>query len=449
MIPSPLQRLAQDRHALALLILLAAAFALVLRPSIHGNDGVQNYAYLRSLVFDGDLDFTNEYTFYISREASWFDGKQIPRDPVTGRPINLYGVGSSVLWAPWVIGFHIAGKLANACGAAFTLDGYSRLYEIAVGMASCFYASLGLMFVFRLLRREASSENVLWACIAVWLASPLFFYMYLHPSMSHANSFFLAALLLWVYEGGDSVRRWACMGAVAGLLVLTRFQDGVLLGAVAAGELVRRRESPGSDARIRAAFFARRYGVFAVAAAAVFSLQMLAWWALQGSPFSGPRAYMMQGSLRPWAPVHAIQVLFSSFHGLYFWHPVLLAATAGLFVGGFSHRFRLIALVGIAGQLWVVSSWSIWWAGASFGHRMFISVLPFLAVGAASLLCRTGKFRHAARVAVLLLSFWNFGYIVQYGANMIPRQSPVPIGTLVRNNVIEVPRHLVHLVFPR
>jgi hypothetical protein len=416
--------------------LVAAAFLCVLRPSIRGNDGVQNYAPLRSLLFDRDLDYTNEYAHYFARDAAWFDNKHIPRDPVTGRPVNLYGIGNAVLWAPWVLLFHGAGIVAQGMGVPVTLDGYSALYEAAVGIGSAFYASLGLLLLHRALRRRFGDDPAFWAMLVAWLASPLFFYMHLHPSMSHANSFFLAALLLLLYLGGDGVRRWAAMGAVAGLMTLVRFQDLLIVAALVPAELLRRdRGSPG--ARLK------RYAAFCAAAIAVFSPQLLAWDYLQGSPFSGPRAYMTQGTVKPWAPVHVLEVLFSPRHGLFYWTPALMIGLAGLLAPRGDVRLKLLCLAAFAAQLWIISSWSIWWAGASFGHRMFISTLPALAVGAASLLSGYPRAGRVLKPLVLVLILWNFGCMAQYALGIIPRQEGVSYAVLARNNFVTLPRMAV------
>lgn len=427
-----------DSRLLALVLMVVCAYFVVLRPSIRGNDGVQNYAYLHSVMFDSDLDFSNEYGHYFALEATWFDSKQIPRDPVTNLPINLYGVGSSLLWAPWVGTFHLAGKAVNALGGHLVLDGYSPLYERAVAMGSCFYASLGLLLLFGLLRRYFASDNALWAVLLVWLASPLFFYMYLHPSMSHANSFFLAALLLSVYLGGDSLRRWVAMGVVSGLLVLTRYQDAFLLLALVPGELMRFYSSSPEE---RTRFGARvlRYALFGITAALVFSPQLFVWHTLQGSMLSGPRAYMTQGKIDLLAPTHLTQVLFSSRHGLLFWHPGLMLALAGLLIPSLM-REKLVCFTAFFAQLWIVSAWSIWWAGASFGQRMFISSLPFLAFGAGALFHSAARIGLWLRLLILVLILWNFGLIVQYGTGMIPRQTGVEFRQLLYNNFVRIPR---------
>ena len=424
-------------------VVCAAAVAFVLRPSIHGNDGVQNYAYLRSLLFDGNLDFSNEYEYYMSRHAEWFDRKAIPRDPVTGLPINLYGVGNALLWSPWVLTAHAVGLAANAAGAGITLDGYSPLYAGAVGLASATYASVGLVLLSGLLARLAGIQRSLLAVAFVWLASPLFFYMLLHPSMSHANSFFVATDLLLLYLGGDSPARWVAMGAVAGLMVLVRFQDGALLAALAVGEagkFTHQYRVGSTRTGLWLAGRCARYGLFTLAVLAVTSVQMAAWQVLQGSAFSGPRAYMDQGSFGFLIPRHTLEVLFSARHGLFYWHPALLIGLVGLFVARDAPRERAIAIGAFVAQLWVVASWSHWWAGASFGHRMFVSTLPFLAIGFAVGLPAAPRRQMVVAVLAALLILWNFGLIVQYGAGLIPRQAEVTLKTMAYNNFVAIPR---------
>lgn len=429
---------------MALAVFLAVALFAVLRPSIHGHDGVLNYSYLHSLMFDGNLDFANEYKYYLDREAEWFNNEELRRDPTTGLASNQYGVGCSILWSPWVLAFHAAGRAANALfGTHLVLDGYSRLYEVAVGIGSCFYASLGLILVFRLLRRQFDESAAFWSCLLVWLASPLFFYMYFHPSMSHANSFFLAALFLAIYLGGDGLLRWAVLGLTGAMLFMTRFQDAALLAAMVPGEIWRMKRTIDHSPQPTWSSRFSRYALFAAAFAIGITPQLVAWHILQGNAFSGPRAYGPDGSMRLWAPVHVLEVLFSSRHGLFFWHPALLIAAAGLLIADKNPRLKLIALAAFSAELWIISSWSVWWAGASFGQRMFISALPFMAIGAASLFAREGKTRRPLQAATIALILWNFGCVVQYGAGMIDRQKPVPMTTLLRNNFLEVPRRLM------
>lgn len=435
-----------DPWARWLTALLLLALILVLRPSIHGNDGVQNYAYLRSLLFDGDLDFSNEYAHYFSQSPGWFDDKPIPRDPVTGKPINLYGVGNALLWAPWVLMAHAVGVFLRAWGADIALDGYSRIYEWGVGVGSAVYASVGVRLLYALLRSWFGSVAAFWSVVLVWLGTPLFFYTYFHPSMSHANSFFLSALLMYLYWRGRRQRRdfWVALGIVSGLSVLTRFQDAALVFAMGVAELlwtwrwwVRLRRRGGAVALWPR--LAMRALLFSAGLAVIFSLQLWAWRELQGSAWSGPRGYLAQGRLDIWTSPHMFNALFSSFHGLFHWHPVLLLGVAGLFAPAIPARRRMYAVLGFATQAWIVGSWTIWWAGASLGQRMFISVFPQLGVGFAALFGGAERLRRWACLIVVVALWWNLGLTVQYATRAIPRQGPVTLLELARNNVLRVP----------
>ncbi len=423
-----------------LIVLLIVALTFVTRPSIHGNDGVQNYVYLRSLLFDGDFDFTNEYRHYFGTAPEWFDHKDPPRDPVTGKPINLYGVGNALLWAPWVFAFHGLGLIVEKLGVEIALDGYGKLYQWAVGVGSAFYASVGLFLLFLFLRNWVSTRVAFWTVLFLWLGTPLFFYSHIHPSMSHANSFFLSTLLVYLWWGRRFTRRHAfALGTVAGLLALTRFQDAVLLVPLALVEFLRwwhllRRRWAWNFKRQWVFRRLQCWGCFLVAMVAICSLQCFAWAELHGSPVSGPRGYLSQGQVDLLRPRHALQVLLSPFHGLLHWHPLLIFGLIGLCFRMIPPRLRLAAATAFLVQVWIVGSWSIWWAGASFGHRMFISTFPWLALGTAAIWeawNRRHRWLIPSIVAVALL--WNFGLVVQYAARIIPRQAPVSILTLGKN----------------
>ena len=424
-------------------LLLLFSLVFITRPSIHGNDGVQNYSYARSLIFDSNLDFTNEYDHFISKEADWFDKKQIPRDPLTNLPINLYGVGSSILWSPWILWAHGVISVLNLNGYHLDASGYSWPYEWAISFGSAFYATLALWLLFRKFRSMTSEMSAFWAVLIIWLASPLFFYMYVHPSMSHANSFFLSTLfLLQVFTRRKSAGRWFLFGLTCGLLTVTRFQDGILLVGLLISEFwdfCRTEES-----KLR--WIAKSIGFYLcwlIGFIVVISLQLLAWQKLQGSWTSGPRAYMMQGTLDLLHPRHLTDVLFSSRHGLLYWHPALVLGFAGLLIAGRYLKEKLLCLICFAVILWVTGSWSIWWAGASFGQRMFISSFPFLAFGALFTVGRQRWVGILLKVVLIVAIIWNFGCIVQYGLGLIPRQKEVTFAEFPHNNFVTIPNLII------
>src|SRR6185295_19065349 len=132
--------------------LIVAIFLLLLplsTPRIYATDEVQYFAYLRSLYFDGDIDFRNEYQHFAdiglrNGDSAVFDAllRDNPRDPPlipeTGLYRNVAPIGAALLWSP---GFPLADllvRVANPLGAHIQADGYSWPYISAV----CFMLEL-------------------------------------------------------------------------------------------------------------------------------------------------------------------------------------------------------------------------------------------------------------------------------------------------------------------
>jgi hypothetical protein len=434
----------------ALVLTLLAVLAL--RPSIHGMDGVGNYVYLASLLRGGDLDFRDDYALFDARRDYPFRFADLPVNPRTGRPSNRYGVGSALFWSPFVIPLHVA-LLAVRPDLA---DPISRPYEWAVGVGTAFWGSLGLWLLYRKLREEWGRLTCGAATAALVLATPLGFYLYAHGSMSHGIGFFLTTALLLAFDRAwrrPDARALAGCGALAGLLVITRFQDApwALLTAGALAWRVSRRDDPTASATPRQPAM---LSVFVLTALLVALPQLAVWKSLYGSWLSGPLPYLdaSAGRFELW-PRHGVAALFSGRHGALAWHPAIAVGLGGLVaLARRRPRWRAPALLGLAGfaaLAWLVGCWSMWWAGASFGNRFFISALPFVALGLAPVLEAGGRRRRqaSALAALGLLMVWNLGLLFQYATQMIPREDPVSWPRVIRQNLVDVPRRLVDRLF--
>ena len=114
-----------------------------------------------------------------------------------------------------------------------------------------------------------------------------------------------------------------------------------------------------------------------------FLPQLIAWQMLYGKFWVSP--YLNRGYGFNFLQPHLVEVLFSARSGLIFWTPVVTIALAGFFLKEFPKTISrwYIALL-IVLQLYLVASWTTWWQGASYGGRMFISLLPILGLGLAT-----------------------------------------------------------------
>ena len=425
-----------DRTEIALAAALFGSLVLV-TPRIAESDAIEYFSYLPSVLLDGDLSFEDEYRHFYDEDP---DGRQgfketfLERSTPTGLRLNFGPIGTAVLWSPFYVATHVGLSLFGDDGAA---DGMSQPYRTAVTLASAFYAGIGLLLSYRLARRYARPFVCFVAVVALWWATPVAYYMYIAPGMSHAVSLFAVAVFFslgpWVMAS-PSPGRWAIWGASAGLMALVREQNGFFVVA-ALVPLVSTWKLPETI---------KRAAAFGVTAFIVFAPQFVVYQILNGRPLP---AHEVERKMFWYSP-HALEVLFSPEHGLYFWSPVLLLFTVGGLL--FLRREKLggiALLLGLASQIYISGSVDSWTTAGAFGARRFVNATVIFAVWGATLFALIEV--HARRIGVVLVAsgflLWNVGLMVQFGLGLMNRDR------LVWNEVVhaqfrEVPPRLLSVV---
>jgi hypothetical protein len=405
-------------------------------PRIRGADEIEYFAYLRSAVFDGDLDFGNEYQHFYARDPEGLAGFKATfldlREPRTGRHINFAPIGTALLWSPLYLAAHAGVRLLG--GAA---DGYSWPYAAAACYGSWLYASLGLLLTHDALRRFGGLPEpaASWAVAALVWGTPLLYYVTLAPAFSHAASVLTVSLLLWLTlwarRPGGGVWDWMAVGAAAGLCALVREQDGLFV-IVPLIVLVHDTLRTGEAWRgMRAA------ALLAATAAAVFVPQLLSYRALNGG--FGPSKLVTRKMT--WSSPHFLEVLLDPGHGLFVWAPLLLVSTAGL-VLALRRRPDVVPAALLAGlllQAWINGAVESWSQAGAFGSRRFVGTTAVFAWGLAAVLAGvTPSRRWLAGVALGLCAWWNVSLMVQFGLRLMDRQG-MAWPRVAINQVTEVP----------
>ena len=176
--------------------------------------------------------------------------------------------------------------------------------------------------------------------------------------------------------------------------------------------------------------------------------QAFAYLALNGRV--GP-SQMVSRKMYWWAP-HALQVILSPEHGLFFWTPLALLALAGLVVvfrqSGDRQRLALAFLAMFALQVYVSGSVASWSAAGAFGHRRFVGTTVVLLTGLAAL-ARAASSRPARlglAAAVVLCAWWNLSLMIQFGTGLMNRQQ-LELCRNARMAFIEVPLRVPELAW--
>lgn len=377
------------------------------QPMLQGWDDSFYYFWLPSVVIDGDVDFSNQLEQCRSIDATMREqAPSLPRTP-TGLLDNKYPPGWALASLPFFLAAHAVAP-PNATG-------FEPVYEIAVWVGQLLYAIVGLAFATRIVARYFSASFALPSVLLVWLASPLIYYQSARLSMSHSQVFALAVVVFWlalrIHDGTSRSAHWLLLGFCSALLVATRNVAALYL--VAPAWLV-----------IRQLRGAKPFALLALGAALPAAAQLLAWKLLYGSWF----VYSYGGERFDFSNLHLLQILFSPFHGWFYWHPLLLPAIAAFAVwasrraegGGWLVSLALITVLNAA--------WPTWWLGSSFGHRGFEVAVFFAMLGFASLLQWTGtrpRWRRALLAFTALAVAWNLALFALFLTQRIPRQESV------------------------
>lgn len=195
-----LRFLALSRREFSVLLVGFALTLPAVTARLYSSDEVQYFAYLRSLWFDRDVSFDNEYRYFY--EHGWarspgFHETFLERTTPAGRRINFATMGCALLWAPFYAVADIGARVARAAGSDVAVDGFSQPYVAAVAYGSAFWGFAALLLSIGAARR-ITGTGVL-AAVIVWLGTPVLFYMYVAPPMSHAGSAFAVALFVIVW----------------------------------------------------------------------------------------------------------------------------------------------------------------------------------------------------------------------------------------------------------
>lgn len=369
------------------------ALALFLVPTVvdHArrleSDGIHYYSYLRSSLFDGDLQLANDYAL-------------LETDP-TGA--GVLPIGAPLLWSPFVLVVHLGVQVARLFGA-LRPTGVEAHYQAVVCLATLVYGAAGLWMLIGVLRRWAEVPAAFWAGILCWLGSPLRFYLAVLPGLAHGVEFFAAVLVLRAYlalRDRPDRRSAAWAGAACGLAFLTRPQDGLflLLPAIEILLVLWRsrslRPAVGNLLALGAGF--------AVAALP----QIAVWQAMFGVPFLIPHKTLHGAAFLHLAQPELVGTLFSPRGGLFSNYPAMLAAFLGLLLLLRRDGRYVAAVLPVLLAAWYVNSTVFDW----YQVRRFTGAVPLLAPGLALVMAPVAR-RSWLGPAVLAFAVLRFDLAV-------------------------------------
>lgn len=341
---------------------------LWLTPGLTRPDGVGYFVYLTSSWFDGDLLFIDEWAQAgLIRNGQFLFKDLTPTDHLG----NHWTAGTSLAWYPPFLAANAITQEKH--------DGFSATHVAAVTFFSALAGLFVMLASLSVARRYFSNGVAVAATVAIWFGSPLAFYSLRHGSMSHALSAAVCSgvvLLSLRLREEMTLARVFSVGLAIGFACAVRPQN-ITIALV-----------PLLIADWRALL--KRTHALLLGGLIAALPQLIVSTILWGGPLVfvniGGRAHSWQ----MFARFRPLETIFSWYHGLATWTPLLVIAIAGLFLLHREDRgLARAGLVTFAAQWLLLSSLERWfWGGASFGQRRFDSCTLFFLLGIAAVLHR-------------------------------------------------------------
>ena len=368
-------------------------------------DGIYYYSYTVSILWDRDLDFKNQFDHPDPHSPAQTVTRGLySLDRKTGKAFSLFNPGSGLLMLPATA----FGKIADRLRGGRHPDPFDLYYQRLAGYTAVIVSVLSILILFSILARYysfwvAASLPLLFLPGTNWL-----FYASAFASWSHVYALFLFACLIWSFLNFIEKRTAASsilFGLAGGVFFSTRNFSALiflLLFFYSAFNLLKNRPM----LRLR-----RAIGLLALTGLLFFlgsAPQLIFNRVLHGSPFrtslrAASSAQEMFGFpaikenfkvLDPANLQFLYSNLFNSEDGLFYFHPFFLVGLLGvLFLKHRNSLFQSLVNLLLAGVFlfWFIDAsyfdnWFCRAAGAGFGHRRFLDMLPFFIFGAANIL---------------------------------------------------------------
>jgi hypothetical protein len=174
--------------------------------------------FARSLAFDGDLDFKNDY-------ALCGDPFHVGIDRGTGHPDNIFYPGPALFWLPVLeLSKLFSSNYASSCGPP---------WSTACLALSPLAGALTALFSYLVARRFFSDGVAGVATGLIVIAGPTFLFSTMLASYSHVYDALCVALLVWLslraLDQPERRARWLLCGLVLGACTLQRISNEMFL----------------------------------------------------------------------------------------------------------------------------------------------------------------------------------------------------------------------------
>jgi hypothetical protein len=303
----------------------------------------------------------------------------------------------AMLYLPFFTAAHIAAEPLG-----YSTSGYSLPYRIALVISSVFYLLLGAIFLRKFLLKYFSSNVVAITLITIILATNLLRYVTIEAAMSHAYSFTLISIFLFVIDNWykkKSIKNTIFVGLLVGIISLIRPTNIVIVLL-----LVLWKVTTWEELKIRILFLLNKWYLVLLMILMflmVWSPQFIYWKHVSGSflfySYPEDQSFFFSNP-------QLFSTLFSWRKGFFIYTPVMIFAFIGI---GLLYKnkkyFFWPVIIYFLVSWYIMSSWWSWWYGGSLGQRPFIDSYGVFSIGLAMFLTWLTKLKPISKTILIII----------------------------------------------
>ncbi|NOU45795.1 MAG: hypothetical protein HOO86_01890 [Bacteroidales bacterium] len=338
-----------------------------LRLGVVKHDITVYYSYLPALFIYHDLSFK-----FIQDDPAYFRYKITVSKTKEGGYYPKMTMGLSFLYLPFFLLGYVGAWLIGT-----PIDGFSYPFMCCILFSSLFYAFIGLWYLRKTLLRYFDDKTTALTLFFISIGTNLLFYTTIEGAMSHAYSFGLVAIFIYLtirWHEDQSWKHTIFIGLIYGLIVLIRPTNSLIVIFFVLFNVVNI-----NDLRKKFSFFLPHYKkiiLIGIAGLLVIFPQLLFWKMNTGHWIF--YSYTKEGFffLKP----EIYRGLFSYRKGWFVYTPIMLFAIVGLYY--LPKRLKYFALpiiIYIILFIYLIFSWWDWHYGGSFGARAMIDSYAVMA----------------------------------------------------------------------
>ena len=338
--------------------------------NIIAHDVANYYSYLPALFYEKDLSlsFLND-TINQQLESRIY----LPNHTQENNPVIKMSMGMAITYLPFFTLAHVYSNFFN-----YPTDGFSSPYHFAIQFSTLFYYTIGLFFLWRVLRLYFSISTSSLTLICLTFGTNVFYYLTIGAGMSHLVNFALIAAFLFFtiqWHKKLNFNTALSLGIIGGLLTLIR-PTNVLIFLFFYLYNVKSLKEVSTKFKL---LFIHKFHLVAIGLSVflIFLPQLFYWKYTTGQYFFNSYVDEHFYFNNP----HILKALFGFRKGWLVYTPIMIFSLIGFyFLRNHLKSFVVALTVFFALYIYVTFSWWCWWYGGTFGQRVLIDIYPLLAI---------------------------------------------------------------------